>query len=288
MEHVQDQTILMNETFLKRNEGKVDIEDRGYQFGDGIYEVLRVYHGHIFLMDAHLARLERSATEIQLVLPSSLKKLEDNLKKLVALNKCQEAIIYIQITRGVSPRSHVFPALDTPPQLTAYTKDIQRPVEAQKKGVKAMLMEDIRWLRCDIKSLNLLGSVLAKEKAAKVGAHEAIQHRNHIVTEGSATNVCIVQDGILYTHPATNLILNGITRLHVLRLCQEQGITYKEESFTTEQLLQADEAFTTGTTSEIVPIIQVDDAQIGVGIVGPLTRKLQETFNDSIEAECQS
>jgi D-alanine transaminase len=272
------QHVLMNHDIVSRKNALVDIEDRAYQFGDGIYEVIRVYNGNSFMMDEHMTRLERSAKEIQLDLPYSIDELKNRLKELLSLNSLQGGIIYLQISRGVAPRLHGFPVPAVPAQLIAYTTKMERPTTKLKNGIHTILTEDIRWLRCDIKSLNLLGNVMAKQKAANSNCFEAIQHRRQVITEGSSTNIFIVQDGILYTHPATNLILNGITRVKVLELCENLKLTVEEKSFTIDQFLQADEAFITSTTSEVMPVIRVNDQEIGPGIPGPLTVKLQQAF----------
>jgi D-alanine transaminase len=274
--------VLLNETLVSRNEALVDIEDRGYQFGDGIYEVIRVYDGHIFLMAEHLERLKRSASEIDLILPVSLAQLEEKLIDLVKQTACKNGMIYIQLSRGVAPRNHNFPSPEVKAQLVAYTKPLDRPLNQQKEGVKAILVNDIRWLRCDIKTINLLPNVLAKQEAVKNQAYEAIQHRDGIVTEGSASNVFIVKENKLYTHPANNFILNGITRQFVLKLCAELDISVIEQTFDVNDLLQADEVFMTSTTSEIIPIVQVDTHLIGQGKPGALTQQLQNAFEQRI------
>jgi D-alanine transaminase len=272
------QHVLRNKDIVSRENAVVDIEDRGYQFGDGIYEVIRVYKGTTFTMDEHITRLERSAKEIQLALPYPVEELKNRLKELLSLNPLQDGIIYLQISRGVAPRNHGFPAPAVPAQLIAYTKEMERPNTQLNDGAHTILIEDIRWLRCDVKSLNLLGNVLAKQKATDANCFEAIQHRGQVITEGSSTNVFMVQDGLIYTHPATNLILNGITRVKVLELCEELELTVKEETFTIEQLLEADEVFITSTTNEVMPIIKVNEHEIGPGIPGPITIKLQQAF----------
>lgn len=274
--------VLVNKEIISRENTVVDIEDRGYQFGDGIYEVIRVYNGKFFTMDEHMVRLERSAKEIELSLPYPANEIKDKLEELVTLDQLQDGFIYLQISRGVAPRYHGFPTPPVPSHLVAYTKIMERPLHQLKEGVHTILTEDIRWLRCDIKSINLLGNVLAKQKAAVANCFEAIQHRGQTVTEGSSTNLFIIQDGVLYTHPATNLILNGITRMKVLELCRELELTVKEVSFTIDQLLGADEAFLTSTTSEVMPVITVNEQEIGPGIPGPLTVKLQQAFVDCI------
>jgi D-alanine transaminase len=274
--------VLMNHDLVLRDEVAVDIEDRGYQFGDGVYEVVRILKEKSFTMDEHLERLERSAKEIQLTLPYNREELKSKLEELRSINAVKEGIIYIQISRGVSPRTHGFPSPEVPPQLVACTKEMKRPLDFQQKGISAILTEDIRWLRCDIKSLNLLGNVLAKQKAADMNCFEAIFHRGETVTEGSSTNVFLIKDGILYTHPTTNLILNGITRQKVLEISHRLELEVKEEQFSVEELLTADEVFITSTTSDIIPVIKIDEQEIGAGRPGPITAGLQEAFNELI------
>jgi D-alanine transaminase len=276
--HSTMQYVLMNDKICSRENAIIDIEDRAYQFGDGIYEVIRVYNGSCFMMDEHMSRLERSAKEIQLNLSFSIDELKNRLKELITLNALKDGIIYLQISRGVAPRVHDFPVPAVPTQLIAYTKKMERPTTLLKNGIHTILTEDIRWLRCDIKSLNLLGNVLAKQKATESKCYEAIQHRGEVITEGSSTNLFIVQDGILYTHPANNLILNGITRVKVLELCHTLKVAVEEKSFTSDQFIQADEAFITSTTNEVMPVIKVNDQEIGTGIPGPITVKLQQAF----------
>lgn len=274
--------VLMNHDLVLRDEVAVDIEDRGYQFGDGVYEVVRIFKGKSFTMDEHLERLERSAKEIQLTLPYDREEFKSKLEELRSINAVEDGIIYIQISRGVSPRTHGFPSPKVPSQLVACTKEMKRPLTFQQKGISAILTEDIRWLRCDIKSLNLLGNVLAKQKAADRNCFEAIFHRGETVTEGSSTNVFLIKDGILYTHPATNLILNGITRQKVLEIGHRLELRVKEEQFSAKELLAADEVFITGTTTDIIPVIKIDEQEIGAGSPGSITLSLQEAFNKLI------
>lgn len=274
--------ILYQDRIVSPEEVSIHFEDRGYQFGDGVYEVFRVYGGRIFEKQAHLERLKRSAQEIRMELPVELGRMEQLLEELLERENVREGTIYLQVTRGASPRSHPIPK-ETQPVLTAYAKSVPRPTAATEKGVKAITTPDIRWLRCDIKSLNLLGSVLCKQEAVDRGVFEAILHRDGIVTEGSSTNVMMIEKGVLVTHPANNLILNGVTRLVVLDLARELGIPIKEETFTLERLFAADEVFFTGTTTEIAPVLQVDDQTVSAGTPGPLTRKLQEALEKRIQ-----
>ncbi|MGC5327095.1 D-amino-acid transaminase [Brevibacillus sp. SYSU BS000544] len=259
-------------------------EDRGYQFGDGIYEVVRIYKGKYYQLEEHLVRLQRSAKELHIVLPWTFEELQAIGSELLLKNNitsADDAVLYLQITRGAAERQFEFPN-DTKPTLTAYLRKKDRPMAQLKSGIKVISAEDIRWLRCDIKSLNLLGAVLAKQAAKSSGVHDAVLHRGGTVTEGSASNLFAVKDGTLYTHPATNLILHGITRSTVLALAASLAIPVKEEPFTLDFFRQADEAFLTGTTSELTPIIAIDHSPVGTDEVGPIVRKLQEAFEQQI------
>ncbi|PAE24613.1 D-amino-acid transaminase [Bacillus sp. 7894-2] len=280
--------VILNGDLIERSEAKVDIEDRGYQFGDGVYEVIRIYNGKMFTADEHLERLLESGRKIELSIPYSKDQLKQMIIEMIERNNLELGIVYMQFSRGTSPRNHAYPGTDVSPVLTAYTRETTRPVESMRNGVKAILIEDIRWLRCDIKSLNLLGNIMAKQKAAQSGCFEAIQHRGDTVTEGSSSNIAIVKDGTLYTHPATNLILNGITRRKINEICRENGIALEESAFTKEDLLAADEVFMSSTSAEVTPIIEIEGKLIGNGSPGPITNKLQNLFEEAIEKQCGS
>ncbi|MGK4045879.1 D-amino-acid transaminase [Heyndrickxia oleronia] len=275
--------IIFNGEIVEKSEVNIDIEDRGYQFGDGIYEVIRVYNGHLFTKDEHIQRLYESAEKISIRIPFSKKDLMQRLEELVETNQLDTGIIYLQITRGTYTRQHGFPSEEIIPTYVAYTREMPIPQVSMDNGVKGLLVEDIRWLRCDIKSLNLLGNTLAKQKAAEAGCYEAIQHRGEEITEGSSSNVFIVKNNCVITRPATNLILNGITRQVILKLCKENGIEYKEQIFTVNDLKQADEVFISSTTSEVMPIVQINELQINSGTPGKITKKLQNLFKREIE-----
>jgi D-alanine transaminase len=275
--------MLYQDRIVSEKEVHIHYEDRGYQFGDGVYEVCRVYGGQIFELDAHLERLERSAKEIRMSLPLELSKLSELLKELITREGVVEGTIYMQVTRGSSPRSHPIPK-ESSPILTAYAKSAPRPSQAIEHGVKAITTADIRWLRCDIKSLNLLGSVLCKQEAVDREVFESILHRDGIVTEGSSSNVMIIEKGTLVTHPANNLILNGITRIVVLELAQKLELPIREEAFSLERLHAADEVFLTGTNTEVAPVIQIDDQLVAGGKPGPIARKLQQALENKIHS----
>lgn len=273
---------LWNDRIVADEEVVVDKEDRGYQFGDGVYEVVKVYNGQLFTMEEHVDRFYASAEKIKITIPYTKDKLYTLLHQLVEANNINTGHIYFQITRGACPRNHIFPGDNVQPVLTGNAKENPRPAANFENGVKATFVEDIRWLRCDIKSLNLLGAVLAKQEAYEKGCYEAILHRGETVTEGSSSNIYGVKDGILYTHPADNLILNGITRQVILKCAEEIGMPVKEEAFTKEQLLAMDEVIVSSTTSEVTPIIDIDGQVIGEGRPGEWTRKLQAQFDTKI------
>lgn len=273
---------LWNDQIVKNEEVLVDKEDRGYQFGDGVYEVVKVYNGELFTVNEHIDRFYDSAEKIRITIPYTKDKLHQLLHQLVEANNIDTGHVYFQITRGAGPRNHIFPGDDVKPVLTGNVKENSRPLENFEKGVKATFVEDIRWLRCDIKSLNLLGAVLAKQEAYEKGCYEAILHRDEIITEGSSSNIYGVKEGVLYTHPANNLILNGITRQVIIKCAAEIGLTVNEQAMTKEQLLAMDEVIVSSTTSEVTPIIEIDGTVIGNGTPGEWTRKLQAQFETKI------
>ncbi|EUJ17869.1 D-amino-acid transaminase [Listeria grandensis] len=279
--------VLVKDQLIERDEAKVDIEDRGYQFGDGIYEVVRMYNGTFFTYDEHIERLYASAAKLDLVIPYSKPELRKLLDGLVKANNVGTGNVYLQITRGVqSPRNHVIPSTPLEAVLTASTSEVPRDTTLFENGRKAILEEDIRWLRCDIKSLNLLGNTIAKNKAHQAGAFEAILHRGENVTEGSAANAYIIKDGALITHASNNFILEGITRQVILRVARENGIPVVESGFTLADLAVADEVFISSTTIEVTPIIEIDGKLVGDGKRGPITKQLHDAFTKEVLKQC--
>jgi D-alanine transaminase len=273
--------LLWKDQLMSADEVHISYQDRGYYFGDGVYEVFRIYQGRCFEKAAHLDRLQRSAEAVQLKLPYPIERIEALLDQLLTAERLHEGTLYLQITRGNAIRSHIMPEA-AEPNLLAYCNEVNRPVLTMDEGIRAVTLPDIRWLRCDIKCLNLLPNTLAKQQAVEQGVGEAILHRDGIVTECSASNIMIIRDGTLITHPANNYILHGVTRSFVLNLAEQLNIPIVEEPFTVKQLIEADEAMITGTTVEITPINEVDGKNIGDGKPGPLTRKLQEAFEQAI------
>lgn len=280
--------IVFNGELLKRDTISIDIEDRGYQFGDGIYEVIRVYNGRLFTWGEHVDRLYASAEKIRMIIPYTKEEMKTMMESLVEKNQLIEGTVYLQLTRGIAPRNHAFPGKGVQAVLVAYTRIGERPLKLMEEGVDALIVDDKRWLHCDIKSLNLLGNVLAHQEALDAGCYEAILHRDGVITEGSHTNVSIVSGGTLYTHPANNLILNGISRKVMLQACKSKAISFKEEAFTVDQLMKADEVFITSTTLEITPVRRINGQVVGMEGQYTVIRQLQEAFAAEIEAECGS
>ncbi|MGB5947486.1 D-amino-acid transaminase [Paenisporosarcina sp.] len=274
--------VLWNDRLVKDGDIQLSKEDRGYQFGDGIYEVIRIYDGSMFTATEHINRFYNSADKIKLVIPFTKDVFHKMLYDLIEANEITTGQVYVQITRGASPRQHQFPTDAVEPVLTAYTKEVERPVSQMANGVAAKTVEDVRWLRCDIKSLNLLGNVMAKQEAHEAGCFEALLHRGDLITEGSSSNMYGIKDGVLYTHPVTNLILNGITRNVILECCKEIGLPVVEEPMSLTNLYSNEEFFMSSTTAEIMPIIVIDGKKIGNGLPGNWTKKLQTALEAKI------
>jgi D-alanine transaminase len=271
----------VNGRFMPLEEATVSVEDRGFQFGDGIYEVIRTYHGKPFQLDAHLARFERSARAIELSLPWSVHQWATHVRDGITRSGYAESKVYLQLTRGAAPRDHVFPASAKPTAVMTVRE--MKPMEPalQASGVAVMTMDDWRWGRCDIKSVNLLPNILARQKAKQAGAFEALFIRNGQVTEGAVSNVMIIRAGRVLTAPEGESILSGVTRTIVLELAKKEGLTVEERFVSLDDFLRADEIFLTGTTVEVLPVIRVDGKAIGPGgsgKPGPVTQKLQAAF----------
>jgi len=279
--------VLVDGEIVARSAVKVDMEDRGYQFGDGVYEVINIYDGVPFTLDEHIERLYRSAKEIGISINFESDHLKNDIRKLIQENDMKKGGLYLQVTRGVAPRTHQYQK-DITSKLVAYPLPYKEMSETRSTGVTAITEQDLRWLRCDIKSLNLLYNIMIKQKAYEQGCFEAILIRDGVVTEGTSSNVFIIKNGTIYTHPATNLILNGITRQKLLEVFQENGWNFKEQSFSSLELMEADEVFVTSTTSEVVPVISIDGKPINDGRSGSLTRKIQQAFSMTVKNETSS
>ncbi|SFH71362.1 D-amino-acid transaminase [Pisciglobus halotolerans] len=282
--------VIWNDKIVDRNEVKIDMEDRGYQFADGIYDVVRAYNGKFFTLDEHVDRFFRGACQTDLELPFSKEELKERLTTLIKINQIDTGNVYFQITRGIaSPRNHTYPDPEVvAPVFTASATVVPRDQEKMNRGITASIIPDTRWLHCDIKSISLLGNIMAKHEAHKNGADEAVLHRDGAVTECSSSNMWMVKDGTIYTHPDGNLILPGVTKIVLLRAAEKAGIPVKEETFTVEQLKNADEAFSSSTTIEAMPIIEIDGCPVGSGKKGPIVEKLQQYYLNEVEEQCGS
>ena len=271
--------VFFNGQFLPKDEVRISPDDRGFLLADGAYEVVRVYTGRPFLMEEHLRRLRYSLGELRIAVPQ-VEELHDVALQLIQCNDLvqDEATIYLQVTRGVAPRTHAFPTEPITPTLFVSVSRFVPRWEKWEEGVAVITVPDIRWGRCDIKSLALLPNVLASQEAKERGAEEAVFVHEGVITEGAHTNVCAVLAGELATHPATHRILAGITRGVVLDLCSQLGIPCRQEPIATKQLRAASEVVIVGTTTEIMPVVQVDGWQVGDGRPGPVTRELQCAF----------
>lgn len=270
--------ILSQAKFIHRDSLQFPIEERALQFGDGIYEVIRIYNGTYYLIDEHIDRLFRSSEAIKIKLSQSKEEMKELLLELLKRNNITgDSKLYMQVSRGSAPRDHVFPK-DVEPNVYAYTQSLPRNLETLKNGVSVITHRDVRWENCYIKSLNLLPNVLAKQEAKEQNCYEAILHREGRVTECSASNVYLVKNGTIYTHPTTNNILHGCVRMAIERFVDELNIPFIEESFTIDDLFEADELFLSSSTSEITPIIRVDGKLVQDGKPGEITRELQVAY----------
>jgi D-alanine transaminase len=268
----------VNGRFVPWDQATVPIEDRGFQFGDGVYEVIRTYKGTPFELDAHLDRLDRSAKELRLVQPYSRSQWAAFVHEGIGLARFPEAKVYIQVTRGVAPRDHAFPRQAVPTVVMTVRELTPLAEQICKDGVTARTCEDLRWGRCDIKSVNLLANVLAREEAKSAGVFEAILVKDGRVTEGSVSNVMAVRAGAVITAPEGPRILSGVTRTVVLGLAKSNGIPVEERFLSLDELYGAEEVFLTGTTVEVLGVVRVDGRTIGSGRPGRVTTTLTSAW----------
>ena len=267
--------VYLNGEFLPYDEARIPVEDRGMQFADGVYEVVRYYEGRPFRMAQHLARLSRSAAGIELPLPP-LGPIEEAMNALVERQGLREAAVYLQITRGPAARLHGLIPNPTPTVIA-----IARPASSTRPrpGLRVVTASDDRWARCYLKTTALLPNALARERAKRLGADDAIFLRDGFVMEATSSNIFVVQNGRLLTGPLTNYILAGITREVVLELAAQLGIPASEEPIPSNLLYEAEEVFLSGTNSELGPIVNVDGRDIGTGQPGPIYYRILEAFD---------
>lgn len=270
--------VYLNGEIINAADAKISVFDRGFLFGDGIYEVMVQFNGNFFFGAAHMARLENCLKKVNIEFDiTTLQEKIDQLLKNTALDS-EDCMLYIQLTRGVAPRKHSFPK-DITPTLMMYAIPFTLP-EINTKLLSVVSQTDFRWHRCDIKMTSLLGNIMANGFAIENGHNEAIFHRNGLMTEGSHSNLFFIKDGVVYTHPADEHILNGITREIVLKICRDNDITYVEKAISFEKIHTMDEAFLTGTSTQLASIKKMDDHIYYEGNQpGAITHKLQELFS---------
>ncbi|MBO8168581.1 MAG: D-amino-acid transaminase [Thermoanaerobacteraceae bacterium] len=269
----------LNGEIFEAGEASISTNDRGFIFGDGVYEVVRSYNGKLFGLEEHLQRLQQSADAIELKLPHTIAGFKELIETLNNKSKLPNTLVYIQVTRGTEPRNHLF-SLDLKPNVLITIRTLPAiPEEIYTNGISTITVHDGRWDRCHVKSISLLGNILAKHEARKQGVFEAIFVReDSTVTEASTSNVFMVSDGVLHTHPANNRILNGITRQFVLGLSEQLDINVAVQPFTRKKLLQADEVFLTNSVQEVIPVVTVDGVTIGNGKPGTITNRLMKAY----------
>jgi len=274
--------VYLDGQFLPLSEARVSVEDRGFLFGDGVYEVLRASAGRLWTEEAHWRRLASSCREVALSLPDGLGEpaLHGLVLELLERNglSAGEATVYLQLTRGAAPRTHHFPPAGTRPTLYLSASPFTPPWEAREQGVHAITQPDVRSLRCNIKSINLLPNLLAKQRAKEAGATEAVLVRDGVLTEGASTSVLAVIGGAVCTHPDGPFILPGITRDVVLALARDAGLPVSERPVRLEERGRFEELFLASTTLDVVPVVALDGLPIGAGRPGPVTRALQRAF----------
>jgi len=277
----------VNGRYVRHGEASVHIEDRGYQFADGVYEVCEVRGGRLLDEARHMARLARSLGELRIATPMTPAALGVVMREVVRCNRVKEGLVYIQVTRGVAPRNHPFPSGDVPPAVvvTAKTMALAPRNRQAEKGVAVITVPDDRWDRVDIKSISLLPNVLAKQKAREAGAYEAwFVDRDGFITEGSSTNAWIVTgEGTVVTRAAERGLLRGITRTGVIDLADLMPFKLEERPFTVAEAQAASEAFLTSATTAVTSVVQIDEKPVGEGRPGPVARKLRPLFQERMD-----
>ena len=275
-----NRTVYVNGEYVPEGEAKVSVFDRGFLMADGVYEVTTVLDGKLVEFDGHITRLNRSLNELDMAKPCSDDELLDIHRKLIEANDLEEGLIYLQVTRGAADRDFVFPE-NAEPTLVLFTqqKDLAEAAAAGT-GINVISIEDMRWGRRDIKTVQLLYPSLGKMMAKKAGAQDAWMVQDGYVTEGTSNNAYIVKNGKIITRALSNDILHGITRASVLRYAEEAQMEVEERSFTVDEAKDADEAFVTAASTFVMPVVSMDGAKIGTGKVGPVAKRLREIYID--------
>ena len=267
--------VYLNGQYLPIEKAKISVLDRGFTFGDGVYEVVPVYHGHIFRFEKHIERLNNSLDEVYIDKPYNLAQWQEILRELIDQNPAEDHSLYIQVTRGVSERDH---AIDMATKPTVFAMSRPLLTKDRSVGISAIVEEDIRWKYCHIKAITLLPSVILRHKARQAGAIEALLVKDGYVTEGAASNVFIVKDGVVKTPPKDGSLLPGITRDLLVELLLKSDIACEEVAITEKELRQADEIWITSSTWEIVPVVKLDAEPVGVGKPGEVWQQATEIY----------
>jgi D-alanine transaminase len=278
--------VFLNGRLVPAAEATVPLNERGLLFGDGIYEVTRAAGGEFIELSRHVVRLNRNLREMAIKVPEErITELVEASRVLIQENAPEgDALVYWQVTRGAAPRVHAFPPPQTLPTIFATVTSVALPHPMRVRGAVVITVPDIRWARCDIKTVNLLPNVMAKQRAVEAGADEAVFVRDGIVIEGASSNVFAVIDGELRTHPASPYMLGGITRDIVLELAHEAGLTVREVPMLLDELYRAREVFFTSTVNDVMPIVRIDGRAIGDGRPGQTARQLYTAFAEHIGA----
>jgi D-alanine transaminase len=276
---IQPSTVYLNGQFISGDRASISTDDRGFYFADGVYEVIKFYKGNPFCFSEHMHRLKNSLDGIQIQF-AGIEKLEEVSRALIIANQLrnENAGVYIQITRGTAPRTHRFPSEPVHPTVFARAFAMPGFFSEMQEGVQVMTREDIRWKMCHIKSIGLLPNTLLFEEVARKGAFECLLVRDGSITEATHSNFMGVKEGAVYTHPASNFILSGITRAAVIRVCREHNISVVETPIKANEMATFNEFFITGTGSEVVPVVKIDNITVGIGKPGPITGLIQKEF----------
>lgn len=276
----------INGLYKNKTEAKVSIEDRGFNFSDGVYEVMSFLNHNLINFSKHISRLGRSLESLKIKMPfKNMKSLELIIKRLIHINKLKSGFLYLQITRGSAKRNHLFPK-STKPNIVIFLFSLKYDEKIFDKGVNICLTEDIRWGRCDIKSISLLPNVLEKQKAFENGFFETWQIKNNLITEGATSNAFIVnKKNEIQTHPSNNFILGGVTRDTMIEVAKNNNFKIKEKAFTVDELFDSKEAFLTSTTAKILPVVNINKKKVNNGKPGDITQILIKKYNEFLKLQ---
>jgi len=279
----QEMLVYLNGELVPHAEAKISVEDRGFNFADGIYEVVRIVGGNAFRIEAHLDRFERGARALEIELPLTREGVHEAVRGVASANGVSEGTVYVQLSRGAAPRSHAFPE-NIRPTLVMIARPFEGPpAEKLEKGVSVVTAPDLRWGYCEVKTIGLLPNIIAYQHARSEGSTEAIMVRDGIVTEGAHTSAFCVLNGTVYTHPIDN-ILPSITRKFLIEALRAEGIAVEEVGVPLDEFRGADETFIVGTTTEVMPVVRIDGEQVADGVPGELTRQGMKLYKRDLEA----